>query len=415
MIKNMANIGKYSTDSNFGAFHTLYIARASELPEINPYLDNLLFSLNRPFDEVFTAVYFTEGTGSYSADQRSSVSGTFWEHQLSFSIPKDRIEVARELKKFEEKAIVCMIVLHNENEKKLIGNQQYPLQFVSKIETGREIADPNQRVLNLTGISIAEAPRFGGHITDAGEEMVLPEVDISDILQRVIALESDIKSFFLSLTSIENNVNTNISTINQTINRLNANFNALEGLVGSLQVTVNQHSSQFVQIFQQLQYLQTLINQVNIGIQAIIDRRRIISVNLIAGQWTRVIHNFDLIDQDAFTHRISFENKTAFFPVKSKNNDEIEIYSSEDATVKIILIALAAITSGKISVQSVDLIANSWTQVTHNFNLTDREAFTIECKFEEQVAFLPVRAVNSNVLEIFSKEAVTIKAVMIGV
>ena len=411
----MANIGKYSTDSNFGAFHTLYIARASDLPEINPYLDNLLLSLNRPFDEVFTAIYFTEGTGSYSADQRSTVSGTFWEHQLSFSIPKDRVEVARELKKFEKKGIVCMIVLHNENEKKLIGNQQYPLQFVSKIETGREIADPNQRVLNLTGISISEAPRFGGYVEDVGEEVVLPQMDVSDILQRVINLEANVNSFFLSLALIENNVNTNISSINQTVNKLNTDFNNLQGLVGALRVSVNQHSTQFTQISQQLNYLQSLINQVNIGIQAIIDRRRIISVNLIAGQWTRVIHNFDLIDQDAFTHRISFENKTAFFPVKSKNNDEIEIYSSEDVTVKIILIALAAITSGKISVQSVELTANAWTQVAHNFNLTDREAFTIECKFEERVAFLPVRAVNSNVLEIFSKEAVTIKAVMIGV
>lgn len=411
----MSQIGKYSTDNNFGSFHTLYIAKASDLPEIDPNIDNLLIVLPRPFDEIFTAIYFTDGTGEYTASQGSNENGTFWQHSITFSIPKDRIEVTRALKQFEKKKIVCLIVLHNEDEKKLIGSQSFPLQFISEIKIGKEVSEKNERVLQITGTSPHEAPYFGGYVEDPGDPVVLPDVDVSDLLLRVIALEQNVNAFFLQLTTIQNNVNTNISLINQTINNLNTEYNALEGIVGSLTITVNQHTEQITQINQTLQYIQSLINQINVGIQAIIDRRRIISVNLAENAWTNVVHNFALIDQDAFTHRIAVEGETAFFPVKSINNNEISIYSTEALSAKVVLIALAAITSGKISTQTVNLIANTWVQVVHNFDLTDANAFTIRLVKDEETIHAPSRAVNSNTLEIYSTETTTVKAVMIGV
>lgn len=411
----MSQIGKYNSLDNLGSFHTLYICRTSDLPYINPDGDNLLLSLPRPFEEVFTAIYFTEGTGEYNASQKLTPNGTFWQHNISFSHPKDRIEVSRALKKFENKKVACLIVLHNEDQKKLIGSNEYPLRFVSEIKVGKELSEKNERIIQLTGESPKEAPYFGGYVEDPGDPVVLPDVDVSDLLLRVIALEQNVNAFFLQLTTIQNNVNTNISLINQTINNLNTEYNALEGIVGSLTITVNQHTEQITQINQTLQYIQSLINQINVGIQAIIDRRRIISVNLAANDWTNVIHNFDLIDQDAFTHRIAVGGETAFFPVKSINNNEISIYSTEALSAKVVLIALAAITSGKISTQTVNLIANTWVQVVHNFDLTDANAFTIRLVKDEETIHAPSRAVNSNTLEIYSTETTTVKAVMIGV
>lgn len=425
----MSQIAKYSTDSNFGAFHTLYICRTADLPDIDENLDNLLLSLNRPFEEIFTAIYFTEATGDYNAVQDSNANGTFWKHNLTFSIPKDRVEVTRALKKFEKKKVSCLIILHNEDEKRLIGSQKYPLQFVSEIKLGKEISDSNTRTLQLKGTSPNEAPRFGGYVEDAGEPTALPDLDVADLLNRVIALEQNLAALNQIIVALQDTINDEISDLNQDIagilsqinsisqiiNNLTQNYNSLLLSISNLTSTTNTHTTQITQIFQTLTYLQTLINQVIAQTQTIIDRRRILAIDLVAGEWTPAIHNFNLVDQDAFLSQLSINSEVVYAPVRSVNNSKVEVYSSETVSAKITLIAVAAITQGKLSTQTVDLIANTWVQVIHSFNLLDKDGFIIRLAYQEETIYAPVRSVNSNTLEIYSSETLTVKAVTIGV
>lgn len=425
----MSQIARYSTDSNFGSFHTLYMCLASELPTISADQDDILLALPKPFNEVFTKVYFTDQTGEYTATQQTNEIGTFWEHTVIFSVPKDRLELSRAFKKFENRKVACLIVLHNENEMRLVGTAEYPLAQIAEIKTGREVTDLNARTVRLVGISLTEAPRFGGYVPDAGEQETLPNYDTANLLQRVIALEELTAAMLQTIAALEdaltnalaqinntlNSLTTDVASLTASLNNLTASVQSIAVQVATLQTSIANHDFQIAQLWENVNYILQLINQVINQSQQVIDRRRIVTTDLVAGQWTTVIHDFSLADQDSFIAQIWQNNNAVYAPIKSVNNSSVQVYSNENTTVKIVFIAVAAITLGKISTQTVNLTAGQWTLLTHNFNLADQDAFAIRIAYQEETIFAPVRSLSPNALEIFSTATITVKVTLIGV
>jgi hypothetical protein len=115
---------------NIGSFHTLYLCKTKDLS-------------NNDFDaQKFENIYFTEQTGKYGKAIKNSNNGSFWEHSLTFEVPKYRPDVEAWLLLHIDVPLIAYI--HSINGEMIrIGTKVMPLFLSVDLDLGKKFADFN--------------------------------------------------------------------------------------------------------------------------------------------------------------------------------------------------------------------------------------------------------------------------------
>ena len=118
------------TGDNIGSFHTLYLCKTKDLE-------------NNDFNGLrFENIYFTEQTGKYSKAIKSSNNGSFWEHSISFDVPKYRPDVEAWLLLHIDVPLIAYI--HSINGDIIrIGTKEMPLFLNVNLDLGQKFSDFN--------------------------------------------------------------------------------------------------------------------------------------------------------------------------------------------------------------------------------------------------------------------------------
>lgn len=115
---------------NIGSFHTLYLCKTKDLS-------------NNDFDaQKFENIYFTEQTGKYGKAIKTSNNGSFWEHSISFEVPKYRQDVEAWLLLHIDVPLIAYI--HTINGDMIrIGTKEMPLFVNVALDLGQKFSDFN--------------------------------------------------------------------------------------------------------------------------------------------------------------------------------------------------------------------------------------------------------------------------------
>ena len=146
-------IDKLTGADNIGSFHTIYIAFAKDFPDIHPDQVFVPISVVEQNWSAFEQVYVTPSSGLYKQEQQGSVHGSFYLQKISFSIPRNRLEVVEGLRKYVGADILCLIVTHN-YDRILAGSQSQPLAIGNDLNFGNNPGDFNHCAVSISGKSI---------------------------------------------------------------------------------------------------------------------------------------------------------------------------------------------------------------------------------------------------------------------